>query len=104
MKENGTTTNLKDLERTFILQEGTMKEPLHLVSLMDTADSSTRMDTTIKEMSNSEEEMEKGFMWLEILSTEVNSKIMFFMDKGNRREGTTFLQENTSMDPKSTES
>ena len=95
--------NLMELVRISILLEATMKE----LSLLDfptvLEDSLTPMDTTTKDKSSLEEETDKEFTLLEILSIEEISKIMCFTGKVNNKEKTTSSVEIMNMEQKNLE-
>jgi hypothetical protein len=103
MKENGTTVNLMDMAKTTIQMVDIMKGLSLTAYLMGLEGLSMPMGTTIKEMLNAEEEMGKESIALEISSFMDSSKIMFYMEKVNKREVTIALKEIMNMEQRSKE-
>ena len=85
MKGNGIIASHMDMERIIILMEDTTKELLSKDYHMDLEDLSMEMGIIMKVRSNMEEEMVKEFTILEESFLEDYSRIMYWMEKENRK-------------------
>lgn len=100
MKGNGTIASHMDMERIIILMEDTTKELLLKGYHMDLEDLSMEMGIIMKARSNMEEEMVKEFTILEELFLEDYSRIMYWMEKENRKVLIIISKDNLNVEAK----